>query len=293
MSKTKQLHFYGKILKSRPADMAGMVARRLREAVSQTPQGVGVCKFGDVSFAVDLSMHAITRKYYFQTHEMFLENHFQQHLTRGRTFIDIGANLGYWSAFATSLVGPEGQVHAFEPVPRFFELVNRLALDNPRYKIFANNVACGDAPARLPMQVVEPTPENYNNLNTNIGSSSVLPGFLDHEKGLVKTVDVDVIRFDDYVAAKGLDLDRIGLIKLDVEGYESLCLDGMSSVLNKPGRKIPILCEILTDLKRPEPLDGRKVVARLQSHGYTCFDATTLKPIDLENMNFEENLICV
>jgi FkbM family methyltransferase len=270
-----------------------MVTRRLLEVVLPTPTGVAVTHFGDVAFPVDMSMHAMTRKYYFHTHEMFLDGLFRQHLDEGSLFIDIGANLGYWSAFAASLVGRDGEVHAFEPVPRFFESVARLARENSRFRIFANNAACGAADGTVEMQVVEPRVSNYDNFDTNIGSSSALPGFLDHKRELVTNTEVAVVSLDGYLEKNAIDVERIGLIKIDVEGYESFCFDGMTRVLEKAGRKVPILCEILTDPKRHELLDGRRIVKRLQGYGYTVLDATTKAPIDLKNLNFEENILCV
>lgn len=294
MNKSKQIHFYGKVIRNKPSVVPWMAARRLIEALSRAPQGLVDTQFRDVVFPVDMNVHAITRKYFYQTHEMFLEDIFRTHLKPGATFIDIGANLGYWSAFATSLVGKSGEVHAFEPVPQFFRSVERLSHRNPSYKIVANNVAVGAGAGRVDMQVVKPTTENYDNFDTNIGSSSALPGFLDHDRQLTETIAIDVVSLDDYLAEKRIDLDRIGLIKIDVEGFESYCFDGMKSVLRKTGRKIPILCEILTDPERHALLDGPKIIERLRSHGYTCLDATTNRPIDLSKpLNFEENIICV
>ena len=57
---------------------------------------------------------------------MFLETIFRRHVRPGALFLDVGANLGYWSAFAAMLVGREGEVHAFEPVPAFFASLERL-----------------------------------------------------------------------------------------------------------------------------------------------------------------------
>ena len=38
-------------------------------------------------------------------------------LKPGMTFVDVGANLGYFTLLAAKLVGPEGRVIAFEPHP--------------------------------------------------------------------------------------------------------------------------------------------------------------------------------
>jgi hypothetical protein len=95
------------------------------------------------------------------------------------------------------------------------------------------------------------------------------------------------------VRERAIDPERIGLIKIDVEGFETAVLDGMAELLAKPGRKVPILCEILTDLERRDPLDGRKIIDRLESAGYRCLDATDFKPIRRDALGFEENMLCV
>jgi len=283
--------FLRKMLLSRPQDLPGIFGRRLMESVSTAPTGIASTRFGDIRYDVDMSLHAMARKYYFHTHEVFLESVFQHFLTPGGTFIDIGANMGYWSAFSASIVGQSGEIHAFEPVPRFFDSVAALARNNPDYTIHAVNKALGASPGVAPMEVVEPTADNFDNFEINIGSSSMLPGFLAEQKQLTRTIDVEVVPFDRYAAEANLDLDRIDLIKIDVEGYEPYCLAGMEGLMTKPGRKVPILCELLTDPDRE--LDGPTMVRQIEGHGYRCFDAMTMKPIDVANMQFEENVVCV
>jgi FkbM family methyltransferase len=233
------------------------------------------------------------KKYYFRTHEMFLERIFDRFLAPGAVFLDIGANCGYWSAYALSRVGSEGQVHAFEPVPQYFAFVQRLAQLNPSYNLIANNVACGRERGRGRIAVVLPRPDNFGNNDINIGSSSLASGFLDHVKELTESIEVDIIAVDDYIRLKSIDLDKIGLIKIDVEGFEEPVVEGITQVLSKAGRKVPILCEILTDLTRIEPLNGRRAISRLEDFGYRCLNATNLKPIDIANLSFEENVLCL
>jgi FkbM family methyltransferase len=294
MIASKSVRFFAKYAASDPVKFSDMVRRRMIERFSSAPAGIAATRFRNkVNYEIDLRTHRLMRKYYFHTHEMFLERIFDQYLAPGDIFIDIGANCGYWSAYALSRVGPSGEVHAFEPVPHYFTFVKRLAELNPGFKMNANNVACGAQPDRLPMATVPPRPENFNNYDTNIGSSSLAPGFLDHAKALTETISVEVIRFDDYLDRHPIDLDRVGLIKIDVEGFEAAVFDGMSRVLQKKGRKVPILCEILTDRVRPEPLDGAAIIARLEGAGYRCLNATDLKPIDPTALGFEENILCL
>jgi hypothetical protein len=143
------------------------------------------------------------------------------------------------------------------------------------------------------MAIVPPRANNFDNFDVNVGSSSILPGFLDHGRGITEFADVNVVALDDYLFEQNIDLDRIGLIKIDVEGAEFQVLEGMQRVLSKPGRKVPILCEILTDLDRTSPLEGSQTIARLERCGYRCVNAIDLRPFDTSKLNFEENVLCV
>jgi len=289
----KARYFYGKLLRNRPLELPSMIARRLREVVSTPPKGLARTRFGSVIFDVDTTLHALARKYYFKTHEMFMDSVIGRFAKPGTIFIDVGANMGYWSAFALDKIGPTGEIYAFEPIPAFFENVERLKTNNPSRRVFANNQACGAHNGEITMDVVEPTEDNYDNFNVNIGSSSALPHFLDHAKSLTKPIKVKVVRLDDYIEDMKIDIEKIGIIKIDVEGYEAYCFDGMKNILGKPGKKVPIVCEILNDPARLAELDGRKIISRLQDCGYTILDATTLRPIDVHSMMYEENIVCV
>lgn len=48
-------------------------------------------------------------------YEMETSLYLLNNLTLGNTFVDIGANSGYYTLLASSLVGPTGLVFSFEP----------------------------------------------------------------------------------------------------------------------------------------------------------------------------------
>jgi len=289
----KTVRFLLKYASSDPLGLADIVRRRAIEQFSTPPTGLATTHFNGVHYEIDMSLHRMMKKYFFHTHEMFLERIFKRCLAAGKIFVDIGANCGYWSAYTLSLVGQSGEVHAFEPVPQYFSFVRRLAEFNPGYQVIANQVACGAQPGAFTMAVVAPRAENFDNYDTNIGSSSLATGFLDHVHELTENITVQVIAFDNYARERKIDLDRVGLIKIDVEGFEAEVFDGMQGVLAKSGHKIPILCEVLTDLDRPKPLDGRRIIERLEDCGYRCLDATHLRPINRDTLGFEENILCL
>ena len=51
-------------------------------------------------------------------------------LKPGMTFVDIGANIGYFTLLAGRVMGPGSKVFAFEPEPRSFELLRRNVVVN-------------------------------------------------------------------------------------------------------------------------------------------------------------------
>ena len=65
----------------------------------------------------------------------------EKYLSYGDTFIDIGANIGYLSMIGANIVGKDGAVHAFEPVPHYFKILEKLAKMNSGYKIIVNPIA--------------------------------------------------------------------------------------------------------------------------------------------------------
>ncbi|MEM6996443.1 MAG: FkbM family methyltransferase, partial [Myxococcota bacterium] len=64
-----------------------------------------------------------------------------ERLEPGDTFVDVGANLGYYTVLAAKKVGPSGRVFAFEPDPESFALLKRNVDRNGLTNITAENKA--------------------------------------------------------------------------------------------------------------------------------------------------------
>ncbi|WP_181701483.1 FkbM family methyltransferase [Chthonobacter albigriseus] len=266
-----------------------MARRRSQAAVGGTPVGIATTHFGPVRFDVDLGLHPMSRKFYYRTHDMDLERIYRRHLHHGGIFVDVGAGLGYWSALAASLVGPNGQVHAFEPVPQFYASVRRLVAANPTYHIKAQNAALGSAPTVLPMTMVLPTAPAEG----RIAGASLVPGFFAGDPRPKETADVHVGAFDDYADWARIDLDRVGLIRIDSGGFEAEVLNGMTSVLLKRQRRVPILATLHTDPARHRLLDGRALVKAMDNFAYLALEAHSLKRIRTEDLRPRETILFI
>jgi hypothetical protein len=59
------------------------------------------------------------------SYEFDKQKQFTESLARGQIVYDVGAHVGFYTLLASSLVGQEGQVIAFEPYPRNLEFLHR------------------------------------------------------------------------------------------------------------------------------------------------------------------------
>ncbi|HET9160753.1 MAG TPA: FkbM family methyltransferase, partial [Caulobacteraceae bacterium] len=121
----------------------------------------------------------------------------------GDTFLDVGANQGYYTVKIGVRVGPQGRVYAFEPNP----LMHRFVLDNVDVNALSpRTVLTRAAVGAEPGRAVMAAPLEYP------GGGQVL--LSDSGVRNAETIEVDVVRIDDVVPA---DV-RADLIKIDVEG---------------------------------------------------------------------------
>lgn len=132
-------------------------------------------------------------------------------LKPGDSFIDVGANNGYYTLLASSLVGGAGRVWAFEPNPSSFGRLQRNITKNALSNVSAEMIGLWDSPGRGHLRVSL----------TDDGLSSLVTG-----DG--KQVEVPLKRLDDVYSGNG----RV-IVKIDVEGSELHVLLGMNRILNQ------------------------------------------------------------
>jgi FkbM family methyltransferase len=137
-------------------------------------------------------------------------------LTRNKTVLDVGANVGHHSLYLSRFAR---YVHAFEPwgvVRR--RLLERITL-NSITNITVHDVGLSDRNALL--NYYAPT-----NANTGSGSFNAL-----HDCHNQLSEALPVVRGDDYLDSMGVN--NVGLIKIDVEGWEKYVLLGLQQTIAK------------------------------------------------------------
>jgi FkbM family methyltransferase len=132
-------------------------------------------------------------------------------LKAGDTFLDVGANNGYFSVLAAGRVGSSGRVLAFEPNPSSYSrLLTNRSLNPELRNITSFRVALSDhsGTARL------------DTTSEDDGSASI-------RKDSSKYVDVPTRSADELIGDS-----RVDVVKVDVEGHELQVLRGLNRLLD-------------------------------------------------------------
>ena len=141
---------------------------------------------------------------------------FRAHLVRGARVVDLGANVGWFSALAV-LAGAE--VHAFEPVPAIAEVCARnLERANARGpgRAILHRCAAAERKGRARIALAA----------RNLGDNRVLDGGeRPADMGAGEVIEIELARVDDLVEGP------VRVLKIDTQGSEWLALSGMPRLL--------------------------------------------------------------
>lgn len=219
-----------RMLRTHPDLLASKVAARLR-ARRRAPSGVVDGRIGEVRFRFDMDLDVRVGEMYRRTHSMDVVHALRHLLNPGDVFIDVGANIGYLTAVGCDRVGPSGCVVAFEPVPAYATCVQRLADDNPGYRIEVVPKAVSDREGTASIDV---------SAIGNIGWNTMVPGLMP-KSHRAQTLDVEMVRLDQTLAE--LEVNNVTVIKIDVEGFEMSVLKSIKGLWDR-GERPTIICEI-------------------------------------------------
>lgn len=167
-------------------------------------------------------------------------------LTPGDVFVDVGANIGYFSLLAASRVGPGGAVFAFEPDPDNFRLLGEsLALNGLQARVHASRAGLAAADGEALLYLSE----------DNLGDHQLFATGEERRSTAVK-----LLRGADYLAPRTRRLD---LLKIDTQGSEYGVVAGLMPLLRALARKPRIIIELTPLSLRQCGSSGRALVALL------------------------------
>jgi FkbM family methyltransferase len=232
---------------------------------------------GGAQMLVDLNEHVQRWIYFFGVYEEQTVRWFRNTISPGMTVLDVGAHVGQYALLAAAATGPSGQVHAFEPNPAaFLRLIANLKLNNYE-NLHAHQVALSDASGDADL---------YLPSNNNLGEASLLK----FSKGL-DTRTVQCVTLDEW--AEAVSLERLDLIKLDVQGLEPKVITGAKRVLER--FRPTLVCEFEERWLRGVGSSTPEFKRQLANLDYEPFRITGdgLKPVAEGVVHSFENLVLV
>lgn len=183
-------------------------------------------------------------------------------LNGARCFVDVGTNLGWYTVLAAKSIG-DGSVIGFEMDDLNVDLLKKNVVLNDCDNIEVHHAAVSDEPGTISYQRASDTPSAV----FSIASSN------DDEDGAM--VSVDAVTLDDFFGGREQMPD---VIKIDVEGAETMVLNGMKGILSEVKPKLFV--EI-----HPTKLPGygssyAEVAKILMDHGYEIFEIQEMRNLD-------------
>jgi FkbM family methyltransferase len=177
------------------------------------------------------------------------------YLSQGDVVVDVGANLGFMSGIFSSLTGPSGRVHSFEPSPvihgKFLEVIDA----NNYANISPYNMGCGRDEGLLSLYCT-----------ASSGNATLRPN-ASVERRTPETRTVRIVKLDEFLGPK---LERLDLLKIDTEGYEDEVLVGAAELIQK--FKPVIYIELCSDYL----ISSQNAGQFLRERGYTFDREVTL-----------------
>ncbi|MBL0163536.1 MAG: FkbM family methyltransferase [Xanthomonadales bacterium] len=143
----------------------------------------------------------------------------KRQLTLGDTFLDVGANIGYFTMMAAKLVGPQGRVIAIEPMDKNLQLIY-LGIEKNRFKNVEVFPFGASEHAGVVAIITDP---GTSNALVQSAPSRHLPSL----RAPTRTID-----------SMCAGLDRVDFMKIDIEGHEVFAWRGAKEMFSRCKPKI-------------------------------------------------------
>jgi FkbM family methyltransferase len=206
-------------------------------------------------FAMHLSTTDVVERhlYLYGQWEPDLSHFVRGRLRPGDVFVDVGANVGYFSLLAGPVVGASGGVVAIEASASVYEALRRNLALNRATNVRPIHRAVAQGPGRLTF--FEPRAGNPSVTTSVASDPDQAPAF-----------EVAADRLPALLTAG--ELSRARIIKIDIEGGEYDAVAGLVGALPGLRPDLEIVVEISPELLAPQSHTADEVIAMLAEHGY-------------------------
>jgi FkbM family methyltransferase len=193
--------------------------------------------------------------YQFGIWEPHLTRWIQRTLRPGDTFIDVGANIGYYTLLAARLVGPGGHVVAIEPSPQFRQVMTSAISSAQHRNIRVAGVAAAGVRKQETFWLEDPA---------NLGGTTMI-----RPRCGTPVFTADVLPLTEILTME--EARRARLLKIDVEGAEAQVIEGLVPMLSSLRPDAEITVEITPRLLARQGQTPDDVLSPLREAGFHVY----------------------
>ncbi|NBM17487.1 FkbM family methyltransferase [Streptomyces sp. GC420] len=197
--------------------------------------------------------------YLFGVWEPHMTHWLRRRLRPGDAFVDVGANIGYYSVLASQLVGHEGRVVAIEASPQFHQRLRQNARLNACDNVRAVNTAVSGSREMLTFVLAS---------SKNMGANSIVP----YDGPAESTFEIEALPLAEVLSAEEIETARV--IKIDVEGAEGGVVRGLAPVLDRLRPDAEITVEVTPDRMRQLGESVEELLTTMRAHGFHTYRLT-------------------
>ncbi len=200
----------------------------------------------------------------------------QSTLRPGMTFVDVGANWGYFTLLAANLVGRNGRVLSLEPDPRHFKSLSANVARSELNQVTALQIAAADEAGTLSLA-------GYDEHGGNFGVSRIVADSNDQKQLFrVAANSLDQLLEEHSVAS-------VDLMKMDIEGGEAFAIKGLAKSLVSHRVK-RLLLELHPAQIAEHGSSVAEIVNSLQAAGYVGWTIDH-SPITTRRIAYQKSLL--
>lgn len=210
----------------------------------------------DLKIRVSLKDHIESMIYFHEMQEgdRGLIRFLKRKLRPGMSFLDVGANIGFYTLIAAKRVGQSGYVYSFEPVHDTYMLLEENIRLNALAVVTTYRIALSGSPGRATVYVPRHANKGMASIHCDMHAAA------DPEPVIVDTMDR-------IVQSSGIN--RADIVKIDVEGSELAVIEGSIDTLQK--FRPLVACELSRENLSRAGCRSEDIVASMESLGYDRF----------------------
>jgi FkbM family methyltransferase len=216
--------------------------------------------WGEEIIMIGIRPYSLYNAGYIGNDDLFVTQYIINNLKKDEVFIDVGANIGFFTLLASNLVGGSGKIYSFEPIPSTFEYLKTNVSDKNNIVVYQIGIHNKTGASEILDFGI------YNNFYNSLGELNKLTTQLAdlRENVEVSKYMVNTITLDEFCMQNNVVPN---LIKLDTEDTEDLILSTSLETIKKSKP------EVIFEMFALSVKEGRleKILNQFIPLGYRCY----------------------